>query len=188
MAALVTGVLGLGLVAVVLGIAALVRIGRDGTRGRWLAIAGVALGTISTLVVAGLLVVAVNGVLETRPLPPDVTAARDAHARQLVTGNCLDPLPDDGEVNDVRVVPCTDPHAAQVISQYEFESDAIWPGQAAADRRVATACQVSAAETEAGLTPVTWAPTEQSWEDGDRTGLCLLHRADGTPLTGSLLP
>lgn len=187
-AALVTGVLGLGLVAVGLGVAALVRIGRNGTRGRGLAVAGVVLGTIGTLVVAGLVAVAVNGFLGTRPLPPDVTDARDAHARQLVTGNCLDPLPDDGEVDEVRVVPCADPHAAQVISQYEFGSDAVWPGQAAADRRVATACQVSAAETEAGLTPVTWAPTEQSWEDGDRTGLCLLHRADGTLLTGSLLP
>ncbi|MBC7550385.1 MAG: hypothetical protein H7269_05725, partial [Cellulomonas sp.] len=122
------------------------------------------------------------------PSPAHVAAPRDVHARQLVTGNCLDPLPDDGEIDTVRVVPCADPHAAKVISQYAFEPDAVWPGQAAADRRVATACEVSVAETGAGLAPLTWAPTEQSWDDGDRTGLCLLHRADGAPLTETLVP
>lgn len=187
-ASLVTAVVGLGLVGVGLGIAALARIRRKGTRGRGLAIAGIALGTVSTLVVVGLSTLAVSAFLGTRPLPSDVAEAREVHARQLVTGNCLDPLPEDGEIDDVRVVPCADPHAARVISQYAFDPDALWPGQAAADRRVATACQLSAAETGAGLVPVTWAPTEESWDAGDRTGLCLIHRADGAPLTTPLIP
>lgn len=187
-ASLVTALVGLGLVAVGLGIAALVRIGRNGSRGRGLAIAGIVIGAVGAVVVIVLGAVAVTAVLGSRPLAADVDSPREVRARQLVTGNCLDPLPDDGEVDTVRVVPCADPHAAQVISQYEFGSDAVWPGQAAADRRVATACQISPAETEAGLTAVTWAPTEQSWENGDRTGLCLLRRADGTPLTETLVP
>ncbi|MGV8966371.1 MAG: DUF4190 domain-containing protein [Cellulomonas sp.] len=187
-ASLVTAVLGLGLVAVGLGIAALVRIGRSGARGRGLAIAGIAVGAATAVVAIALGAIAVNAVLGSRPLAADVDAPRDVHARQLVTGNCLDPLPDNGEVDAVRVVPCAAPHAAQVISQYEFASDAVWPGQAAADRRVATACEISGADTDAGLAPITWAPTEQSWSNGDRTGLCLLHRADGTPLTATLVP
>lgn len=187
-ASLVTALVGLGLVAIGLGIAALVRIGRHGSRGRGLAIAGIAVGTVTAVVAIAIGAVVVTAVLGSRPLSADVAAPRDAHARQLVTGNCLDPLPDDGEIDTVRVVPCADPHAAKVISQYAFEPDAVWPGQAAADRRVATACEVSVAETEAGLAPLTWAPTEQSWDDGDRTGLCLLHRADGAPLTETLVP
>ncbi|WP_407344867.1 DUF4190 domain-containing protein [Pengzhenrongella phosphoraccumulans] len=187
-ASLVTGLVGLGLVAVGLGIAALVRIGRHGSRGRGLAITGIAVGAVTTIVAGVVGALALTAVLGSRPLADDVAAPRDVHARQLVPGNCLDPLPDDGEIDTVRVVPCADPHAAQVISQYEFEQDALWPGQAAADRRVATACEVSPAETEAGLTPLTWAPTEQGWGNGDRTGLCLLRHADGTPLTESLVP
>ncbi len=185
-ASLVTALVGLGLVAVGLGIAALVRIGRNGSRGRGLAIAGIAVGAIGAVVVIAIGALAVTAALGSRPLAADVDAPRDVHSRQLVTGNCLDPLPDNGVVDAVRVVPCDDPHAAQVISQFAFDPDAVWPGQAAADRRVATACEISAAETEAGLTRITWAPTERSWNDGDRTGLCLLHRADGTPLTQTL--
>jgi len=172
-ASLVTAAVGLGLVGVGLGVAALVRIGRLGTRGRELAIAGIAVGAVWTLVVVAIGAVTIGTALEARPLPSDVPTARNAHARQLVTGNCVDPLPADGMIDVVRVVPCAEPHAAQVISQYVFDPDAVWPGQAATDRRVATACELSAAELKAGLTPVTWAPTADSWTRGDRTGLCL---------------
>jgi len=187
-AALVTAVVGLGPVGVGLGIAALRRIRRRGTRGRGLAIAGIVVGAIWTALAVALAGVGLNSYLGSRPLPADVAEPQDAHARQLVTGNCLDPLPGDGDLDVVRVVPCADPHAAQVVSEYRFTADDVWPGQVAADRRVAIACEVSAADTEAGLVPVTWAPTKQSWDGGDRTGLCLLHAADGTPLTASLLP
>lgn len=176
-ASLVTAVVGLGPVAVGLGIAALVRIHRRHARGRGLAIAGIAVGAVWTLVAAALVAVAVGTALANRPLPSDVSAPRDAHARQLVTGNCVDPLPADGKIDVVHVVPCAEPHAAQVVSQYAFASDALWQGQAAADRRVAAACELSTAESEAGLTAITWAPTKQSWTRGDRTGLCLIRRA-----------
>lgn len=187
-ASLVTALVGLGLVAIGLGIAALVRIGRHGSRGRALAIAGIAVGAVTTILAGVIGAFALSAVLGSRSLAADVAVPRDVNARQIVPGNCLDPLPDDGDIDTVRVVPCADPHAAQVISQYDFEKAAVWPGQPAADRRVATACEVSPAETEAGLTPLTWAPTEQSWTNGDRTGLCLLHHADGTPLTQTLVP
>jgi len=186
-ASLVTAVVGLGPVGVGLGIAALVRIGRHRTRGRGLAIAGIAVGAVWTLVAIAVAAVAVGTALAARPLPSDVPAPQDAHAIQLVTGNCLDRLRADGELDVVHVVPCAEPHAAQVISQYAFAPDAVWPGQAGADRRVAVGCELSAAESEAGLSPVTWAPTEQSWSREDRTGLCLVHLADDAPITGSLL-
>ncbi|MFI2754058.1 DUF4190 domain-containing protein [Cellulomonas sp. P22] len=185
-AALITGLLLLGPVALALGLVALRRTRRRGTRGRGLAVAGLVLGGLGTLGLVAGGVVAVQVAEATRPLPGDVTAPRQAHALQLVTGSCLDPLPASGDVDVVSVVPCADPHAAQVLTQYRFDADAVWPGQAHADARVAEACQLSALEEAAGVRALTWAPTETSWERGDRTGLCLAT-VEGGGLTGSFL-
>ena len=183
---LVTGLLGLGPVALVLGVVALRRIGRRRTRGRGLAVAGAVLGILETVALIVVGTVLVLTALATRPLPADVPAARDAHAQQLVTGNCLATVPDDGPVDSVRVVPCADPHEAQVVTEYTFAADAVWPGQQAADARVARACVLDDAEVTGGVRTVTWSPTERSWADGDRLGLCLAV-VDGGKVTGSFL-
>jgi len=121
----------------------------------------------------------------TRPLPPDVTAPTGAYAVQLVTGSCLGVLPPDGEVDRVDVVPCADPHAAQVVAQYAFDAAAVWPGQDRAHARVTQACVLSDDEVEAGVHLVTWAPTEAGWAGGDRTGLCVAVPTG--PVTGSFV-
>ncbi|WP_373309971.1 DUF4190 domain-containing protein [Cellulomonas chitinilytica] len=182
---MVTGVLLLGPVALVLGLVALRRTAAQQTRGRRLAIAGVVLGAVGTVALVVGVVVAVLTASAQRSLPPDVPEARDAHAAQLVTGNCLAALPADGTVETVRVVPCAEPHAAQVVTDYEFTSNAVWPGQDAADARVARACVLDDDEAAAGVRTVTWAPTEAGWSRGDRRGLCLAVLDDD--VTGSLL-
>lgn len=184
-ASFVTSVIGLGLVGVGLGLAALVRIRRGRRQGRALARAGVALGVVWTVVQAVVVTSLVSAHLATRPLGLDVEGPRDAFATQLVTGHCLAELPDDDAVRRVPVVPCDTPHAAQVVSEFRFAEDAVWPGQPDADALVAAGCELSTAEVEAGLDAVTWAPTEATWDDGDRTGLCVVHR--GRAFTGSLL-
>ena len=184
--ALVTGVLLIGPAALVLAVLALRRIARHGTRGKGMAVAGGVLGVVATLALAaGITVVALTAAA-TRPLPPDVGSARDAHAQQLVTGNCLARLPSDGHVDTVRVVPCADEHAAQVVTVYEFSGDAVWPGQLAADARVARSCVLDQDELDAGVTTASWAPTERSWARGDRIGLCLAV-VEGGGVTGSFL-
>jgi len=179
-------VLLLGPVALVVGIVALRRIATRHTRGRGLAIAGVVLGAVGTAALVVGVVVAVMTAAQQRPLPPDVPEARDAHVAQLVTGNCLDALPANGTVERVHVVPCAEPHVAQVVTDYEFTSNAVWPGQSAADARVARACVLDPDEVAAGVRPVTWAPTESGWARGDRQGLCLAV-LDGGGVTGSYL-
>lgn len=186
MASVVTGALALGPVAGVLGVLALRRIRARSTRGRGLAWTGVALGVLGTLVLVGVLVGTALTARNQRPLPPDVTAPREAHARQLVTGSCLDPLPTGADVDAVRVVPCSDPHAAQVVTEYAFDDAAVWPGQAAADARVAASCDLTPTERDAGVRAIAWAPTEASWARGDRLGLCLAT-TDAGKLTGSFL-
>ncbi|MBT0993287.1 septum formation family protein [Cellulomonas sp. DKR-3] len=132
------------------------------------------LGALET--VALLVGVALLGTswLQSRPLPADVAEPRTAHAVQLVVGNCLADLPPDGDVDTVRVVPCDGPHTARVASSYAFSADAIWPGQGDADALVARSCVLTADEQAVGRVVVTWAPTEQSWDRGDRTGLCVV--------------
>ncbi|MGN8244647.1 DUF4190 domain-containing protein [Cellulomonas soli] len=173
---MVTGLLGLGPVAVVLGLVGLHRTRTRGTRGRGFAITGVVLGVLGTLLAAAGIVAAVLLVRASSSLPSDVASPRDAHVQQLVTGNCLGTLPEpaaDGTVDTVQVVPCGQQHAGEVISQFEFAPDAVWPGQQAADARVARSCVLSPEEIEANATVITWAPTQDGWARGDRTGLCI---------------
>jgi Domain of unknown function (DUF4190)/Septum formation len=184
-ASFVTAVIGFGLVGVGLGIVALGRIRRGVTVGRGLAVAGVVIGLVWTLVQAVVVGSLVQGWLRSRPVPLAVDDARSAWVTQLATGHCLADLPDDGPLGEVEVVPCAERHGAQVLSDYRFAPDAVWPGQDQAAARVATACQLTEAETEAGLATVAWVPTEASWADGDRTGLCVAHMPGG--FTGSLL-
>lgn len=190
-AALVSGVLGLGPVAVVLGVLGLRRTrpagapGSRGTRGRGFAVAGTVLGVAGTLAWAAVVAVGVGTVLATRPLPADVADPADAHAVQLVTGSCVAELPPDGAVDRVRVVPCEQEHAAQVVTAYEFPDDASWPGTDEVTTRVHAACTLTEAERAQGLRMVAWAPTAASWSRGDRTGLCLA--VPPQPVTGSLL-
>lgn len=180
-ASLVTGVLGLGPVALGLGVAGLRRTRPGRLRGRGLAVAGVVLGVAGTLAWLAVIAVVLATAAATRPLAADVTAPVDAHAVQLVTGNCLAELPADGHVDRVRVVPCADAHGAQVVTSYDF-GDVPWPGADAAVQRVAAACDLTDAERAEGRRMVAWTPTEASWARGDRTGLCLV--APPAPGTG----
>jgi len=173
-AALVTGVLALGPVALVLGIVGLYRTTKRGTRGRGLAVTGIVLGILASIAWVVLAVVVVVTLWQTRPLPADVSEARDAHVGQLVVGNCVATLPADGHIDTVHVVPCAQDHEARVSSEYDFPDDATWPGQSEVDARVARACVLTEQEQAAGDTVVTWAPTQDGWDSGDRTGLCLV--------------
>lgn len=148
-------------------------------------VVAVAVGAVVVLAVGGVLGTRAVTTARSRPLPSDVTAPTTAYAVQLVTGSCLATLPADGEVDRVDVVPCAEPHAAQVVAQYAFEAEAVWPGQPDAHARVARACVLSDEEVAAGVELVTWAPTAASWSAGDRTGLCVA--VPPAPVTGSFV-
>jgi hypothetical protein len=186
-AAIPTGLL-LGPIGIGVGAAALARIRRRGTRGVGLAWAGISVGVAVTLTLLAVLIARLVGDAAIEPLPADVSAPQAAHARQLVLGNCLAELPDDGEVSTVQVVPCTEPHEAQVVARTDFAADATWPGQADADARVSRVCSpavLSADVDPTGVELVVWSPTSASWAEGDRTGLCVASTAALTD--GSLI-
>ena len=148
---------------------------KRGTRGRGFAITGIVLGILASIAWLVLVAIVVVTLIQTRPLPADVSKATDAHVSRLVVGNCLASLPADGTVDTVHVVPCAQDHEARVSSEYDFPEDAVWPGQSQVDARVARACVLTEQEQAAGDTVVTWAPTQDGWASGDRTGLCLVR-------------
>lgn len=127
--------------------------------------------------IAGAVVVAVAGVTtafvywrDTRPLG-EVTSPTSATSRQVRAGHCLAELPDDGTLGRVRVVPCDDAHEAEVVGALRLD-DGPFPGAQAVERAAAW-CEMDRAQTEQGLVPVVWTPTERSWNQGDRIVLCL---------------
>ena len=156
------------------------------TRGRGLAIAGGVLGVLGTVALRRRHGPGAHS-LATRPLPADVLTASNAHAQQLVTGNCLAEVPDNGAVDSVRVVPCADPHEAQVVTEYTFAPTPCGPGQQAADARVARACVLDETEMAGGVATVTWSPTEHSWGGGDRRRPVPGGRRGAAGVTGSFL-
>lgn len=149
------------------------RTGRRGTR--------IALGVIAGIAAVALVVGGVVGGrywLETRPLG-EVTTPMTVHAGRLSTGHCLASLPADGTVRSVRVVPCSDPHVAEVVGARPL-SGTSWPGAQQVTTELEKWCEMDTAEQDLGLRPVVWGPTEQGWNQGDRTGLCLAWLPSGT--------
>ena len=140
---------------------------------------------LAAVVVVGLVVGAVLGVgywLDRRPLGT-VDAATTVPSSRIGTGHCLQGLPPDGDVAEVTVVPCDEPHAAEVVGSREL-SFGTWPGSKQAADELARWCEMDNAEQEAGFHAVVWTPSAESWRQGDRTGLCLAALDDGTA-TGS---
>ncbi|HMO11756.1 MAG TPA: septum formation family protein [Actinotalea sp.] len=138
-------------------------------------------GVVAVVVVVGV-VAAARYWLASRPLG-EVTRAQTVAAGRLATGHCLGDLPRDGAVGSVRVVPCAEPHTAEVVGELPL-SGTSWPGAERVQDQAAAWCEMDASQAELDLRAVVWTPTEASWAQGDRTALCLAWNPSGT-MTGS---
>ncbi|ROS76479.1 DUF4190 domain-containing protein [Cellulomonas sp. PhB143] len=178
---------------VALGVVGLRRARRDGRPGAGLAVAGIVVGVAVTLFWVVTIAVGVAHGRATTPLDGDVAAPVSAHARRLVVGSCLGPVPDDARVTRVDVVPCAAPHSAQVLARTDWTDDTLWPGAdgvRSATSRVCGADELTADGVDPGdvdrYERRVWTPSEASWRDGDRTGLCVATPTGG-PERGSLV-
>lgn len=187
-AGVVTGILALGPVAVVLGALGLRR-----TRTRWLrspglAVAALVLGIAGTMGWIALGVAAALGAFAGPSLTPvagDVPAPRSVHAQALASGNCLATLPPQQEVGEVPVVPCSQPHIAQVIGSATLTATS-YPGP---DEALAQGEELCAPVTEPYRADGTswWiVPSPAGWDAGTRDVVCLV-RFLGGPVTHDLL-
>ncbi|MCU1431609.1 MAG: hypothetical protein JWP95_714 [Actinotalea sp.] len=152
-------------------------------RSRLPLVLGIVGGLLALLVGTGA-VLGIRYVMDTRPLGA-VEEPRSATPRQLATGHCVGELPADGDVSRVQVVPCSEPHEAEVVGVLTLPG-AAWPGQNAVERDAVAACDMDTAQQEAGFRPVAWAPSQTGWGQGDRRALCLAW-LDGGTATGSFI-
>ena len=190
------------LVAVGLAIAVLVR-SRDGRdHGRGLAIAAL---EVSALIILGnvayVVFVLVTG-LDTTERDADgrVVEGGSVTVDRLQVGDCYDdPEFDASDGRDegpgeaatqVEVVPCSEPHEAEVAHILELTGED-YPGRAAIDAR-SEDCFPTNRELARGV-PFRRAlgvyiifPSTTTWRLGDRALLCIVTRTEGEPLTGSL--
>ncbi|UJP40842.1 DUF4190 domain-containing protein [Cellulomonas palmilytica] len=163
-----------GLLAVAFGITALRAVRANGTRGRGLAVAGIAVGAVGTLVVLALGVGIAVAFERDRTIPTDVTEPVTTTVDRLGGGHCIRDLPADGPVSEVVVVPCSDPHEAEVRARVTVQGGSAWPGQQVVDELVERACLDDEHYARTGEPlDVVWAPDEAGWKAGDRLGLCV---------------
>jgi hypothetical protein len=197
-------IVGLGL-----GIAVLVRAqgdrveGQDHGRGK--AIAATVIGALYVLVFVGAVVVGVvTGFQEGFDDDPDrdettgeVTESGDLLPAKLRIGDCfnepeLDELgaTEQFEVDQVAVVPCSEPHDAEVYHSFQL-TDGEYPGQAEIDLKAAACLKeykkyVGVGYTRSQLDFVYYFPTQQSWDFLDDRGIvCSLFDPVRGKVTGS---
>lgn len=185
-AAVVLGVLPIGGLGLVFGIVALVRIRKSQRRGQGLAVAGMVLGAV-WLVLGGF--VAIFGEVEEdgpkRAADGTVIARGKLSSRDLRIADCPTSLRD-GALGMVEVVPCSEPHQAEVYATFEL-SEASYPGAARISGLAVQGCEERLGpflgpRQAHSYDNLTLTPTEDSWRDGYREVTCLVGGPGGTML------
>ncbi|CAL9305128.1 DUF4190 domain-containing protein [Streptomyces sp. SudanB25_2051] len=195
-ASLITGIVCLvPPLGLVLGAFALASIKRKGQNGKGLAIAGMILSLISTLLVAaGFATGAFKDFADgARKVQEEVASTDSAFA--LRTGDCFNQpggAVSEKEVMTVKSVDCAKPHDAEVTGSFKL-ADGAYPGVPAIEKQAEDRCltiseQYSLDSWAVPENAVTfyYHPTEDSWKlQKDRTVTCAFAAEKGK-LTGSL--
>ncbi|MGW7358649.1 septum formation family protein [Streptomyces sp. NPDC054802] len=120
--------------------------------------------------------------------------ARQRSVFSLGIGDCYNPngKEAEGETFAIEVVPCGEPHQAQVVGEFELDEAKTFPGNdaiwAIADERCPAEAQKFAPDTWAlpkGVDILYYTPTAESWSTGDRAVSCTYTKEKGT-FSGSL--
>ncbi|MDX1887752.1 DUF4190 domain-containing protein [Mycolicibacterium sp. 120270] len=172
---LIFGVLGGILISVVCGIVGLNK-AKQGQGGRGMAIAGLvlsALWAVGIVVVVAALLIFNNGTVS---------------ATEVKSGDCLTELPASGLVMTVDTAPCSEPHTGEIFSVMTMP-DGDFPGTFAIEEyqnrcapELAEYSPAAAEDPDVGLFVLY--PSEDSWEQGDRSVTCIA--TTDTPRTGPL--
>ncbi|MDX3353804.1 DUF4190 domain-containing protein [Streptomyces sp. ME01-24h] len=187
-AALVAGLLCMvPVVGVVLGAIALVQIKRTGARGKGMALTGLVLSAVGTLLGA---VVLAGGTAEfVKGFKEGVSeGARGDGGSLLRRGMCFD-TPGGGLAarGSVHVVPCTGPHTAEVVGTFRLPGTGGYPGETVLRSRAVDRCvrltdsyAMDSWAVPADVDMYYYAPDRQSWKHGDRGVTCVLSKEKGT--------
>jgi hypothetical protein len=170
----VLGILPGSLIAVGLGIGALIQIGRGGGKGRWMAIVGIVLGALWTVfLTVGILADAQDD----EPTPPSAVK-RDVTT--LKAGDCTALLPA-GWVGEVPVIDCAKPHRDEVYAVLTL-SGSKYPGGTEVENQADELCNdkldsmlTDDAELPVGTDIYSLTPKRFLWATGERSLTCLIE-------------
>ena len=123
-----------------------------------------------------------------------VTEAGTVSVFDLAPGDCLDPPEDlSGEIAEIRVVPCDEPHTQEVFAKAEADDQA-YPGAEALATEASGACAGKMQQPDLGLSPddgYFWSyllPSFNGWnKDNDRTMVCVFVFPQQGSVTGSVV-
>jgi hypothetical protein len=154
---------------------------------------GAGLAAIALAVWAG---IEVGNRIGTSDITVDNSFGQTINAIQVAPGTCLTTLPSNGTVATADAVTCATPHQAEAVADYTFTGDE-WPGRTAVVSKLLDFCgsfvqpgysdssMFTVTDWSAGLRWVAWAPTERSWADDERTGVCVVYT--GGQVEGSFI-
>ena len=193
-AAFVTGLLlplvGI-LVAVPLGIVALVKISRTGAKGRWMAIVGIVLSVLWWVGVIALALWA-NSNQAQRNDAGVIDKAGTLDFGDIRAGDCvtISGLGGGGAIGafDIKGVPCVDSHNAQAVFVVTFP-EASYPGETAIGNQAQQACSPAYRPYRSlSLQSYTLYPTQSRWDESHgHRAICFLTHGGGQTMTGSVL-
>lgn len=147
---------------------------------------------VSSAAVTGLLLAGLGACSDDpeRDESGEFTDSGDADVFTLAVGDCLSGESPTGDVGEVPVIPCDQPHESEIYFSYTFAGDEMPTPDAMAqtvDEQCLTAFQtfVGLPYDQSVLEITTLEPTTESWADGDRELLCLVFDPAGG-VTGTL--
>jgi hypothetical protein len=188
-ASLVFGIISGILLAVIFGIIALVQIPKKNQKGKGMAIAGLVLAGVWTLLWVALIVAVVVTSADRDASTGEITGPGDVSTMSLEVGDCVNGLEESQAVASLPAVPCTDPHEGEVFALFDLpEGD--YPAETELVEQAETGCfdrllgyaPQAAENPELGL--FYFYPMESSWPE-DRQVVCIATSASGT-MTGSI--
>jgi hypothetical protein len=179
---------GLGPIAVGLGIGALLTVRRTRESGTGMAIAGIVLGALQILALTAVVVIGIAAGEDDSVADPDVPSQTSdqpvVDVGELGQGECFDETENDFEVIEQ---PCDTPHDGEVFATLVLAPRA-YPGDRAVRDEAEAACDrefkdyvgvdIHASELDSDFVY----PSRDMWEDGERDVMCLAYGPDGDPL------
>lgn len=184
---------------IIAGVVGLAQVKRTGEKGRGLAIAGIVVGSVMTVlgtiaVIAFVTFVVIAGAAGDAAAPGDggfTDPSEDvpADVLSLSIGQCLDDV-STGIITSDNIVACDVPHTYEVFGEVAVP-DGSFPGDGEIDSTAQQSCDeafvsfVGVSYDESTLEYTYVAPTSDTWELGDRQIACLITDPAGET-TGSL--
>jgi hypothetical protein len=113
---------------------------------------------------------------------------------ELAPGDCVEEPLEPGEIDEITVITCREPHAYEIFAAFPVEA-AVWPGDADVEDIAVEGCgeRLDDALARYGVVDDAldlWVlyPTKDSWDWGDRSVTCGIYdREDGVLDPGHLI-